>query len=54
MQEALVQFPTPHKLAMLVHACNPSTWVVEAGGSEVQGYLQFEAKTKEGTNKASL
>ena len=26
------------KLGMVAHTCHPSTWEVEAGGSEVQGH----------------
>ena len=28
----------PVKLSLAMHTYNPSTWEVEAGGSEVQGY----------------
>lgn len=29
---------------MLVHACNPSTLEVEAGGPEVQGHLRLHSE----------
>lgn len=29
---------------MLVHACNPSTWKVRAGGSRIQGHPEVHCK----------
>jgi hypothetical protein len=34
-----------NKLGKVVHACNPSTWEVEAGGSQVQGQYGLCSKT---------
>lgn len=30
--------PAPYKPGMMVHICSYSTWEMEAGGYEVQGY----------------
>lgn len=38
MHEALGGSPAPHKLSMLVNACNLRLWEVTAEGSEIQGY----------------
>lgn len=35
------------KANVVVHACNPSTWEVEAGRSEVQGNLVYVAGFKD-------
>lgn len=34
-----VDSPELHKLGMVVYTCHSSTWEVEAGKPEVQGYL---------------
>lgn len=41
--QALGLIPTPHKMDTVVHACNPNTWDVEAGGQEVQGHPQLHS-----------
>lgn len=33
-----VPFPAPQKTGVVVHTCNLTTWVVEAGGSGIKGY----------------
>jgi hypothetical protein len=35
-----------HKLDVVPQACNPSTREIEAGGSEVQGYLWLHSKSE--------
>lgn len=36
----------PHKLAVVAHACDPSTGEVEAGESRIQCHLKFQGKFK--------
>ena len=47
VHEALSSSPAPHKPHVVLYACDPSTWEVETGGSEVQGHplllSEFEA-----------
>lgn len=49
MHKARIQCVPLHIAGRVVHICNPSTGEVEAGQSEVQGYLQVR-----GAFKASL
>lgn len=30
----------PHKLDMVVHTCNPSTWEAQSRGAHVQGHVE--------------
>lgn len=41
MPEARCSILTPHKLGVMMFACNVSTCEVEAGGLEVQGQPQL-------------
>lgn len=41
MNDKLDSIPTPYKLNMVVHTCNPRTVEVEAGKSEVKGQPQL-------------
>lgn len=41
IHKALSSVPAQHKPSMIVHTCNPSTWAVKAGRSEVQGHSQL-------------
>lgn len=38
VKEALGLIPSTLLLQVLVHACNPSTWLAEAGESGVEGH----------------
>lgn len=42
--EALVRSPEPHKLGDTVHTYNPGTWVMKAGGAEVQGHAKLNSE----------
>ena len=39
-----VNYAALHRPAVMVHACNPRTWKVEAGESEVQGHFWAHGK----------
>lgn len=39
-----VQSPTPNKLGMVAHTCNPRIEAVEARGSRIQGHPQIHSK----------
>jgi hypothetical protein len=39
-------FSVVHKLSVVVHMCEPSTWQVEAGRSEIQGHPWLHSKFK--------
>lgn len=45
MAETLGSISAPHKTGMGLHTCDPSTWELETGESEVHGHSRLHSRS---------